>query len=423
MVSNKIIQVCILAIMFMLSSYQNTSYSQDYNLVILSDIHLGSQTTMSLEPMGFNENNDLDLETFKKLLNNMNHLILLHEIDPNMILVLGDLIDHKSSNIKQGTLEGRTEQLYNSFYYIFQMFDKDSIPISYVFGNNDSLAGDYKEFYSVSLTKDHSPYEIARNAGWLEGFLSRDTSCRLNMMHFPCITEENQRYGYYVERLQPHLELIVINSVLFNNRTFCDESCNFEIEWLKSQLQIAHNNNDSVLLAMHLPPGIESYRLKEFWNSEAKNKFLSSVQPYSDNVIALLTAHTHMEEFQLIELKKESLIPIIYTAGLSTSHGNLPSFKYLTLHQDSTNGKWVIKNYKTYHFTRDGFRLFYSFYDRFCEIYKTDSISRCLHYLLKNDWTDVINSFSEWYTVGNPSFRLNIKTDNPDNYIIRDINN
>lgn len=391
--------------------------SNEYHLMVLSDIHLGAKNKMNTSPYGTDIDNDLDMETFKSLINNINNLIFSGEIKPEMGLILGDLIDHKSSSLIFGTVNERETQLKDSLSYLLTAFAETSL--TYVFGNNDSLKGDYQSFYSEGIEKNHSPYDIAKDTGWGGGFLSSDSFCQ-NNANYPCIETVNEREGYYTEYLKPHLKLIVLNSVEFNSKTTCDEQCKTQIIWFQNQLQQANQNKESVLVATHIPPGFDGYKMQLLWNKNAQKAFLDALNASGENVIVVLAAHTHKEELQLIKLHNNRIIPVIYNSGLSTSHGNLPSFKYLTLFENNQTGRWQLKNYITYNYVQDAFQKLYDFKSAYCENNQDLSITDCLtQYIDQNKLDELLKKMGVYYTAGNPNYHPQMPDSNADDLIIQ----
>ena len=239
-------------------------------------------------------------------------------------------------------------------------------PIFYLFGNNDSLTEDYGLFTTYKNNKKNkristSPYTIALANNWRNGFLSTGRWC-YKQNRSPCLVTSNDNDGYYVAYIDKKFRLIALNSVLFvasQNSDVFKQKAQQELTWFAEQMEIAHNNKESVLIALHIPVGNNIFDHEPFWHHAYKQAFVKIVNQYKENIVGILAAHTHVEEFKIIqEQQKKPTQPesggngktnpnnknmkntnlMIFTAGLSTSHGNLPGVKnnFLSAYNNTT---------------------------------------------------------------------------------------
>lgn len=390
---------------------------QKNNFLVITDIHLNVKTkrSMTINPIGYNSDNDLDKETFTKMLAEINNGIKKYEMaKPKFILLLGDLVGHERTSVKD---------VYANESLVFKLFKKHfpSTPILYVFGNNDSFGEDYGNFTSDS--KEHNnPYRVAKNNGWKNGFLSTGKNCSTNNYsgHFPCIINENKKIGYYSSYISPNLRLIALNSVLFYSKRTDDIAKQYsqtELKWFADQLQAAQNNDESVLIAMHIPPGSNILDHVDFWRDSCNTAFLENIKTYHDNIIGILTGHTHMEELKIIqeqapenkqkiESEDKNVGLVLSTAGLSTSHGNSPSVK--TFYMISKDDQWKLFDYTTFGFDKDKhhnmiLKKIYSYRNKYCSKYQgpENSMLECLS---SDNINDITANIVKYYTVKNPHF-------------------
>lgn len=374
------------------SSASSTSSGSFSNFLVISDIHLeeSSSHIMEINPTKGNSDNDLDFPTFQKLIATIHNHIQTGAIDkPQFIIILGDMVGH---------LRTSTDSVVKSESLVFSTL-KNTFPLTpifYVFGNNDSIQANYGPFHSPDQTKtQESPFEIAKTLGnWKNGFLSTGTKCEINNKLFPCILSENIQNGFYSARLKSKLRLISLNSVLFSpKRTLvAAQDASYQLEWLDKELNLAEKNNESVLIAMHIPPGMNVYDNSSFWLPDEQNKFISIIKSHSNHIIAILASHTHAEELKIIRDKSDKpLETIFFTAALSTSHGNVPSVK--TFYLLKNNKKWRIDNYETYNFTDNQNNLTLNFlYD-----YKS-------YYGRENLTGNLADKMKRYFSAGNPNF-------------------
>lgn len=343
------------------------------NFLVISDIHLDNQSThiMEMSPVGLNPNNDLDKPTLINLLATIHENIQDSKIaKPKFILFLGDVVGHLRLH-KECVLESETAV----FKLLKQTFP--DTPLLYIFGNNDSFDANYGPFYSRKFQM--SPYKVAMIAGWHDGFLSSGFVCGKGI--FPCLINKDVTHGYYAAYLAPKLKFLALNSVLFSppSNGGTQHDATDELLWLKTQLQMAANNGESVLIAMHIPPGRNVYDHSNFLQTEFNTTFLDLINSYKKNIIGILTAHTHAEELKVMQPKDKKIITgVLFTAALSTSHANMPSVKTFYYEQDAN--KWVLTNYETFHFlTSNHLEKLYDFNNYYCDGIKSKTIFECLN--------------------------------------------
>ncbi len=395
--------------------FPNLSFSlaleQKNNFLVITDIHLNlaSRHTMDITPTKPSIENDLDFLSFNKIITRISKNIKNGNISrPNFILILGDLVGHVRTN---------TQQVIETEALVFNELKNNfpQIPIFYVFGNNDSLASNYGPFRTNNASEIHkSPYEIAQfKGGWKNGFLSNGVICQANKANFPCILHMKKEQGYYAAYLAPKLRFIALNSVIFSkNRQQVSEQDSLEqLQWLKAELKAVQSSRESVLLAMHIPPGRNVYDDSLFWLPKEQSIFLKTIAKYQSNILGLLVAHTHAEELKLIQNSSHTILTGVYfTAALSTSHGNSPSVK--TFYFDNNRmSPWQLKNFEAFHFyTGDNsqllFNKLYDYKSYYCDNDENyTSLSECL----KNVTAE---KMKKYFTAGNKNYSSNMKFPN-----------
>jgi sphingomyelin phosphodiesterase acid-like 3 len=141
-------------------------------------------------------------------------------------------------------------------------------------------------------------------------------------------------------------------------------------------MKIAKQENESVLIAMHIPPGYNTYNNTAFWKKDYLKTFLNLINTYHKSIFAILTSHTHQDEIKIIKNKlNKNIIALYSTPALSTAYGNSPAFKSFELNKNNIS-EWSIKNYTTYYFKKNSNQILlnklYSFQDYYC-LNKTDN--------------------------------------------------
>ena len=371
------------------------------DFLTISDIHLNKNQkhVMTLEPSGFNEDNDMDLQSLFKLSHAIKQNIGLGQLIPSppaFVIYLGDIVGHqrKWDNNRTILVEGNERVVYSTLQELFP-----ATPIISIFGNNDSFEKNYGKF----TFKGMSPYETAVHSGFENGFLSTGKICNDGTsISFPCISSQNRLHGCFSIKIQKKLLLIGLNTVIFSPFANAKpQQANIQMKYLKRELELADANDMSVLIAMHIPVGVNGYDGSSFWKKRYQDTFLKLIRYYHNRIIGVLVSHTHMEEFKIIRTPGSSDIGEFFTAGMSTSHGNSPSLKVFELQNQIDH--WVIHNYITYQFhdKDDGeivMSKYYDFANTYCEsIPNLVNINSCLSQIQFNQ---TISRF----TVGNPNF-------------------
>src|SRR3990167_2330784 len=272
--------------------------------------------------------------------------------DAQFILVLGDFIGHDYQKYYEKYSMDYSESGYQLFFkktleYLTHELTKafPNIDVFPVIGNNDSYYGDYifhrnGEFYNVlqsiwiSLIKDKTNRTLMKTS-FLEG-------------------------GYYVAEIphHPDLRLIVLNTVLFSNRAIgrgINQAAWEELNWLHKQLELAHSKHQHVMIAMHIPPGVDIYaslefrlfRLLDLWKLEYTKRFESELREFASDILIIFAGHLHTDWFQVLTLNNIHRIPITGTPSVSPIYGNNPGFKLYTYSAKSQR----IVNFETYSYS------------------------------------------------------------------------
>ena len=390
-------QLCKLMMLFIFGvnfAFADTKIS----FLTLSDIHLSidQKNAMQIMPKEYDGNNDMDLKTFESLMQALKENISSTKgiEKPAFVLYLGDMVGHQSllSINRMNFVKENELAVFKVMQATFQQ-----TPIINVFGNNDSPQENYQAFNYQKV----SPYTIAMQAGFKNGFLSTGILCQspVNQKQvMPCLLAQNKEAGYFSVLLKPHLRLIALNSVMFSpDHTAQKSEVDAQLIFLKQQLSAAKKNSQSVLIAMHIPVGKNVYDDSIFWQEKIKNEFLRLINTYAPIIKGVLVGHTHMDEFKIIKLKSGELGEY-FTAGLSTSHGNMPSLKSYLL--NNKNGVWSIKDYISYRFQKQAKEYHISEYYHFAKTYcqqATDNINNCLTGI-------TFNEILKRFTLGNPNY-------------------
>jgi hypothetical protein len=222
--------------------------------------------------------------------------------------------------------------------------------------------------------------------------------------------------GYYSAYLAPKLRLIALNSVIFSvlRKQVIEQDASKQLLWLKSQLECTKASQESILLAMHVPPGQNVYDNSSFWFPKEEAVFLKMISRYHNRIIGILVAHTHFEELKIIkDASNKNIGGVYFTAALSTSHGNAPSVK--TFYFDKNGSKaWQLRNFETFHFYLNNqnqllLSKLYDYNAYYCNRTLAKGIFQCLNNVTPE-------KMKTYFSAGNPNFSGNIKF--PDDIVI-----
>jgi sphingomyelin phosphodiesterase acid-like 3 len=231
-------------------------------------------------------------------------------------------------------------------------------PVYFALGNDDSPCGDYR-------VDPGGPF-LATLADSLEV-----------LKNHPDAAADFRAAGFY-ELPHPTLanhEIVVLNTVLWSRSyAICGsdsgDAGQGEMQWLSWQLYRAKTSGNKVMLMMHIPPGIDSYKsahagggkaATEFWQSQFFTQFLNLMKTYGSVVQIALAGHTHMDDFRVLS-PGGSASPVAFriTPAISPIFGNNPGFSvlqyqtstgevsdiatyYLDLAGDGPDPKWALE--------------------------------------------------------------------------------
>lgn len=266
------------------------------------------------------------------------------------ILILGDFLAHDyHSRYRQYTKDyshaGYQLFVKKTLTFITLELQKyfPSTDIYALVGNNDSYHRDY-----FSQVGGDFFYDVS----YLWSSLIKDQTNRSQMQQM------FKSAGYYAFNApaQPNLRIIMLNTNLFSanavGRTVPQAAIQ-QLDWLHQELLQAKAKQQKVLIAMHIPTGIDVhmtlylrlFTLIQFWQEKYLIRFNEEMQLFSDEVIGILAGHVHADWFQILSLKNAHDVPVSGVPAISPIFGNNPGFK-------------------VYHYTQQSLQLggFYTYY-------------------------------------------------------------
>lgn len=267
------------------------------------------------------------------------------------VLILGDFIGHDYERYYAMYSGDRSKLGHQTFFkktfeYLTYELNKTfpGIDVFPVFGNNDSYYGDYELYSNGKLYHD-------LQSVWIN-LIKNKTNRALMASSF-------SKNGYYAVEVRPDLRIIILNTVLFSTKADgkgINQAAWEELDWFHDQLALAQAKQQKVMIAMHIPPGIDIYaslefrllRLVDLWKLDYTKRFEAELRKFSEEVLGIFVGHLHTDWFQILTLSNVHRIPITGTSSISPIYGNDPSFKLYTY---SLARQRFVK-FETYTYTR-----------------------------------------------------------------------
>lgn len=271
--------------------------------------------------------------------------VAAHEV--KFVIVLGDFLGHNFHRNYQIYAQDKSSQGYQSFVNKTLQFINHELalafpttPVYAVIGNNDTYQRDY-------YTQANGPFLKTIGALW-QGLLQSDKNkSQMQSTFF--------RAGYYAVTLpEPsNLRLIVLNSILFSTHapgSNTAQLANEQLAWLKNQCQLAHDQKQKIIIAMHIPTGIDIFATLRFrlftliqlWESKYIKSFQQILENNATDIVGIFAGHLHSDWYQLITTND---IPFVGTPAISPVFGNNPGFKIISYDTQSQQ----LKNFQTYY--------------------------------------------------------------------------
>lgn len=268
---------------------------------------------------------------------------------PQFVLILGDFLAHdyrekyrkfsgdRSAAGYQLFVKKTLQYLTKQFHQVFPNLD-----VYPVVGNNDAYTGDYAVVPAGAFFQDTARI-------WSQLMVDKKNRTQL-LQNFP-------EAGYYAVTVPGQLsqKIIILNTVIFSTKAKgvnINATALSELHWLHEQLAEAMRHHQHVILAFHIPVGIDVYAtlrnklggIKEFWKPVYSQAFENELQQYQSVITAILPAHIHMDALQIITLKEMADIPVSFTSSVSPVYGNNPGFKVFSYDPET----FKLRNFETY---------------------------------------------------------------------------
>ena len=318
------------------------SHAQTGKFLIVTDVHLQSDT------VNVTYGSDAGTAIWNAALNKFSQILKSQQ--PEFVLYLGDLTRHSkdwwgscppsirdSADIHDGiedVLEGlRTHA------------EQGGVPLLYLPGNNDGYMGDYSSFTYIDPSQDSiTPFDLdpAGEPEW--PVINPSTGKTATYIRGD---RDLGFYSAYPIKGNKKLRIIMLNTVIFSNSSI--PYCQFDgvdqqaaatdlLDFLVAELKDAQTKQEKVYLAMHIPPGYDSWSKKPNWRpsltyslggqtATVEETFQKLLVRHQKDIAGILTAHTHLDEMKRYFQGNRVIEISIGAPGISVDHSNNPGMK------------------------------------------------------------------------------------------------
>ena len=277
---------------------------------------------------------------------------------PAFVVYLGDMPGHNQ------TIAHRKQSIKKVLKSLRAIVADTNIPLLYAHGNNDGIQANYGSFTDkTDLPKAAAgvtPFSLdaGHEKDWpiLNGKDKMIDDTELSLGYYAAYPLEKPKMD------QMGLRAIMLNTVIFTKNYNSQDgitqaqAIHQQMTWLTHQLQDAANKKEAILLAMHVPPGKDGYSnaKKGTWgdglsynNQPLNNAFLQLIAEYKDNIIGLLSSHTHTDGIRRLYNQKGAFVELcISIPSVTTDHGNNPALKILNFNPANN---YELQDFTTYY--------------------------------------------------------------------------
>ncbi len=252
--------------------------------------------------------------------------------DVDFVLVLGDTLGHDFRHYYRKFSADDSESGFQAFAKkTLEFLNRElseafpGINVFMVTGNNDTYSPDYQSVPAGNFFRDMASV-------W--STLIQNPKDRATMR------SEFSRVGYYALTIPDHpsLRLVVLNSVLFSEKSRGKRSAaaaDAQLDWLHEQLQQAKDQQQQVLLALHIPPRVDAYAtrrwrlftVQQFWRAQYLQRFQEEMAEFYPEIVDIIAGHLHYDWVQSLDVDRHRELTVYGVPSVSPIFGNDPGFK------------------------------------------------------------------------------------------------
>ncbi|MDR3696081.1 metallophosphoesterase [Mucilaginibacter sp.] len=221
--------------------------------------------------------------------------------DPAFILIAGDFIWH-------GATPADSVLKKKCILFIAGLF-KEYFPNALIIpamGNNDTYGKDY----------------ALQDPKFLNDFA---TAWKPNL---PGPSADSLRAKGYYTAETGNLRMVVMNSAPLNSGSNYQPQADAMLRWMDNNL--ANANGKNIWILLHIPPGLNAFNLKNFWNTAYADAFVHTIVKHAASVKLIIGSHIHLNDFKVVYDHSRSPKPVALmriVPSICSNHGNNPSFE------------------------------------------------------------------------------------------------
>ena len=272
---------------------------------------------------------------------------------PDFIIYLGDMPTHASqpASVRDGIFGDVLGGLANTA-------GSADIPVLYLPGNNDTL-GVNAGFHGLN---DYCPF--TEDDRTVLNSASDPTRWPVLNGEADIIDNRHLADGYYAARIPigasaSPLRVLALNTNVFTSAyLLCSDTAatagSAQLDWLATQLAGAATAGEPVLLATHVPPGLDGYRGHDqptpstMWDATMlyqgsdtslhgrwmQDVMLEIIARHTGDITGIVAGHTHLNGIRRLHAcdTADTVTELLLSVpGISADHGNNPALKLIRL--------------------------------------------------------------------------------------------
>lgn len=321
----------------------------------LSDIHLDSSHAST---PWYGSNSETSRNLWASTRAELRELLGTGDLD--FVIYLGDMPGHglsQSARWQQfgSVLSGLRESVTHPTN------PKLNVPLLFLPGNNDSIVYDYGSWTNIDPTTKVAQTPFDADVGHVGDWPVIHGDVTPASRQVPSGAAHPPLYfGYYsampLGTGRGALRVITLNTVIFKrpghylyyrptDGVSQAVAAQQQYDFLRSQLDVAASSaqDNRVLLAMHVPPGLDGYGGNPLWDPNLavtdasgqklsiKDAFLDLLAKHQGRIVGVLSGHTHLDGLRLYrDCNGDATELDISVPGVTTDHGNNPGLKVFT---------------------------------------------------------------------------------------------
>lgn len=384
------------AVLVLLNTFLCISYaaSNEWHALVLSDTHLNPSATSQTS---YYDSDTGQTDLWPSAQTELAQLV--QDKKPRFVMLLGDLPAHHMSAADMKLADQQVFSMMNT------VVASAGVPWFFVPGNNDSLEDDYVSFTKRDSDTGAKTNLISEVGNGLpgQGFASScDGAVGPCVIDKGTVADTDYFFGTYsaYPSSDRHLRLVVLNTVLWLQERYVsddgvpqDKAGQWQLSWLKEQLSDASKAGEKVIIAMHIPSGVDSYKGMPYWKGSFQKTWQAIIATYGDCIALVMNGHTHMNALRVLG-STEGHVYSLTVPGVTPLHGNNPGMDDLVW-GTAEKGLPVWTDVNVYAYSPENQK--WSLYENFRKVYAPDcaslSMITCLLAIKKETLFSVLDRY------------------------------